>query len=339
MEGWNLDNNDGCFRPIAAFRNRLKSPHYGLIAARSNHFLYAYSEQKLNPVISKRPHRIGEGLVHFSLLRKVGIKMLLAKNCFTKDNLKTRKTIKLGTLYEYRKIESAQIVDKDEGKYSFFLKFDGTVEIERRWFSLIFQSIIGIGDDVRHPRIPGAMSAFVHNLEIVDSNEQTIRVRNSSASIHREALNGFIFCMSQVRKLRDAVGIFPDYDDCWYMTASKAHDLGVALSLLLRDQIISGRHSDNHIVDPHISLENLSIHCRHEAVNYLNREIHISDTTVFTVDHFMHKIWNMAFVKPPSFLPEKEYRFSFTIVAGDKILIPTVDSVILNAEQLASWAL
>ncbi|MNG33334.1 hypothetical protein D3C84_1195590 [compost metagenome] len=72
---------------------------------------------------------------------------------------------------------------------------------------------------------------------------------------------------------------------------------------------------------------------------YLSREIHISDASVFTADHFMRKIWDMAFVKPPSFLIEKEYRFSFTIVAEDKILIPTVDNVILNAEHLVDWAL
>jgi hypothetical protein len=265
--------------------------------------------------------------------------MLLAKNCFTKDNLKTRKTIKLGTLYEYRKIESPQIVDDGEGKYSFLLKFDGTVEIERRWFSLIFQGAIGFGDDEDYPLIPGAMRTVIHELHMVDSNEQIIRVRNSSASIHREALNGFIFCMSQVRKLRDAVGLFPDYDDCWYMTATKAHDLGKALSELLWDRIIFGRNSGNHIVDPHISLENLSINWRHEPVSYLNREVHISDTSVFTSDHFMRKVSDMAFVKPPTFLAEKEYRFSFTIVAGDQILIPTVENVILNAEQLVDWAI
>ncbi|MBI6945731.1 hypothetical protein [Pseudomonas koreensis] len=265
--------------------------------------------------------------------------MLLAKNCFAKDNLKTRKTIKLGTLYEYRKIESAQIVDNGEGKYSFLLKFDGIVEIERHWFSLMFQGAIGLGNDEHYPRIPGAMSAAIHNLETVGGNEQIIRVRNSSASVHREALNGFIFCMSQVRKMKDAVGLFPDYDDCWYMTAAKAHNLGVELSTLLRDRIFSGRESGNHVVDPSIPLANLSIHCRHEPVSYLGREIHISDTSVFTVGHFMQKIWDMSFVNPPSFLKEKEYRFSFTIVVGDKILIPIVDNVILSAEKLADWVL
>ncbi|UZE19926.1 hypothetical protein LOY70_10095 [Pseudomonas sp. B21-054] len=265
--------------------------------------------------------------------------MLLAKNCFTKDNLKTRKTIKLGTLYEYRKIESTQIVDSGEGTYSFLLKFDGIVEIERRWFSLMFQGAVNIGGDEHHPQIPGAMNAIIHELELYGVDEKFIRVRNSSASIHREALNEFIFCMSRVRKLRDAVGLFPEYDDCWYMTATKAHDLGQTLSALLRDRIVSGRQSGNHIVDPDISLVDLSIHCRHELVSYLGREIHISDASAFTADHFMRKIWDMAFVKPASFSPEQEYRFSFTIVAGDKILIPIVDNVILSAEQLVSWAL
>lgn len=108
-------------------------------------------------------------------LRKVGIEMLLAKNCFTKDNLKT---IKLGTLYEYREIESAQIVDKGEGKYSFLLKFDGVVEIERRWFNLMFQRMIKLGDDEHLPRIPGAFSGLINHLETVGGNEQIIKVRN-----------------------------------------------------------------------------------------------------------------------------------------------------------------
>lgn len=135
--------------------------------------------------------------------------MLLAKNCFIKDNLKTRKTIKLGTLYEYRKIESAQIVDSGEGKYSFLLKFDGIVEIERPWFNLMFQGAIGLGDDEHHPRIPGAMSAAIHNLEMVGGNEHIIRVRNSSTSVHREALNGFIFACPKLGRCETLWDYFP----------------------------------------------------------------------------------------------------------------------------------
>ncbi|UXV17253.1 hypothetical protein N4P55_15215 [Pseudomonas fluorescens] len=263
--------------------------------------------------------------------------MLLAKSCFKKDNLKTRKTIKLGTLYEYRKIESPQIVDQDEGKYSFQLSFDGTVEVERRWFNLMFQGAIALGDDMHYPQIPGSMSAAVHNLEVVGRNDQTIKVRNSNVSIRREALNGFIFCMSHVRKQRNARGIFPDYDDCWYMAALKAQDLGVAISRLLRDRIVSGRHSGNHVIDPQVPLDDLAIYCRHELVTYLDREMHVSDSSALTVDYLMRKMSDMAFIKPPAFSLEKEYRFSFTIVAADKFILPMVDYVILEAEQLVSW--
>lgn len=269
--------------------------------------------------------------------------MLLAKNCYAKDNLKTGKTIKLGTLFEYRETESAQIVDDGEGRHSFILNLDGVVEIDPQWFNLIFQGLICLGDHKHHPQILGSMTAHINKLEIVNScalnkhNEQVVIVKDSSASIHREALNGFIFCMSRVRKMRDAVGLFPDYDDCWYMTASKAHSLGIALSKLLRERIIAGRQSGDHIVASHVSLDNLSIYCRHEPVSYFNREVHISDATEFTADHFMQKISDMAFVKPPSFSTEKEYRFSFTIVANGFVVTPAVDYVILDAEQLVDW--
>lgn len=143
--------------------------------------------------------------------------------------------------------------------------------------------------------------------------------------------------MSLVRKMRDAKEIFPDYDDCWYMTASKAEGLAIILSSLLRERIMSGRNSDNHIVDPAIPLENLSVHCRHDAVLYLDREVHISNTGALTVEQFMHKIRDMAFTKPLSFAREKEFRFSFTILAGNRILTPIVDNVILDGEELTDW--
>ena len=263
--------------------------------------------------------------------------MLLAKNCFKKDNLKSRKTIKLGTLYEYRKIESAQIVDKDEGKYSFLLKFDGEVQLDRRLFGLLFQGIIGLDGDDLLPAIPGGMSAQIVTLDMCEFASDFVTVKDSSAIVHRDAPNSFIFCMSEVRKLRDAVGLFPDYDDCWYMNATSAQLLAGVLARLLRSRIISGRASGDHIIDPNFKSDDLSVYCRHQLVYYLDRSVHISGNSEFTSGHFIKTMRDMAFVKPPSFSKEKEYRYSFTIVVGDKIFVPLVDNVILNAEMLVDW--
>jgi hypothetical protein len=263
--------------------------------------------------------------------------VLLAKSCFSKDNIKTRNTLKLGTLFEYRKIESAQIVDNDEGKYIFNLKFDGVVDIERQWFNLIFQGIINLGGD-EHPRILGGMSARIDTINMIGSDERTIKIRDSAATIQREALNCFIFCTSLVRKTRDAIGIFPDYDDCWYIGANKAHQLGVTLSSLLHKKILAARASGHHLVDGNVPLDDLRVYCRHELVAYLPRETHISDTSKFSTEDFMLKVRDMAFVKPPSFSHELEYRYSFTIVAGGNILLPLSDNVILAADQIADWA-
>lgn len=264
--------------------------------------------------------------------------MLLVKNCFKKDNLISRKTIKLGTLFEYRKIESAQIVDSDEGKYTFHLKFDGTVDLEKKWFNLIFQGIISLGGEENYPRVLGSMTAHIDKLNMVGGDSRNIKVKDSAATVHREAFNCFIFCMSQIRKTTEANGMFPDYDDSWYLSATKAEALGAALSVHLRERILAGRRSGAHIVSPAVSLENLRIYCRHEPVSYIPRETHITGSGSFSADDFMMKIRDMALVKPPSFQHEKEYRFSFTIVAGDLILMPTVDNIILPAEDIAALA-
>lgn len=264
--------------------------------------------------------------------------MLLAKSCFKKDNIKTRKTIKLGTLYEYRKTESTQILDADEGKYTFHLNLDGIVEVESRWFNTIFQGIIGIGRHDHNPMIIGPMQANIKKIHIVSQTTQGIKVKDSAATIHREALNCFIFCISLVRKTHDAFGLFPNYDDYWYLNSNMAEDLAVELSTLLHGEILKRRKDGRHIVNPDISLENLNVYCRHEAVAYIPREIHINSSNTFTTEDFISKISDMSFVKPPSFSHEKEYRFSFTIVADNKILPPIQDMVILNAEDVAKWA-
>lgn len=46
--------------------------------------------------------------------------MYLVKSCYQRDNIKNRKTIKIGTLTEYRDTEDEQIADRHEGHINLF---------------------------------------------------------------------------------------------------------------------------------------------------------------------------------------------------------------------------
>lgn len=270
--------------------------------------------------------------------------MLLAKSCFKKDNLKARKTIRLGSLYEYRETESKQIADSSEGKISFKLKFDGKVEVDRKWFNTITENSVRLSlpgdDDFEVVRFPGSLEAYFEKLQIDSISKDTNKVVliDSSAIINREALNSFIFCISHVRKMRDSVGIFADYDDCWYMMASMKDNFARKLGRLLLKKIKEEHQKGNFIIPKETNMSDLKVHVEHGSVSYVPREIHINNDSDFTLDDFMSNMYSMAFIKPPTpFSKEKEYRFLFTIISEGNTIVPRVNSLIIDAEPLLEF--
>lgn len=255
--------------------------------------------------------------------------MYLVKSCYGKDHILRRRTIKLGTLYEYREIESEQIVDPEEGTFRFKLSLDNEVEVPKRWANAMFSGAVGFGGEAA-PML-GAVSAHLDRVHIVSNNEHSIVFGQCKASIERQAPNSFIYCMSAVRRVDHANGIFPDYDSSWAITRSKAGDLAAALARNLRETLLSLEQGGNSALPEGIAVSELQICCRHELVNYVPRDLHIQVHGAVSVDDFMQSIRDMSFVKPPSYAHELEYRFSFTLVRDDLIIQPMVKNIILPA--------
>ena len=262
--------------------------------------------------------------------------MLLAKSCMQDFNIKNG-TIKLGTLHEYRETEVLHIADKEEGFLKFHLKFDGIVEITSEWFNTLSGNTISIGDG--KPIIfPGRTNARFGILDIVNNENGIVTLRNSNATIQRQALNGFVFCMSSVRKTKDCVNIFPEYDDYWYTPRMWAPRFGFMLGGLLRNAIIEHHKSGNPIVSEDLSIDDFSVNVHMDLVSYTPREIHITNSNKIELDEFMRKMSNIAFIKPPvPFEKEREYRFNYTIVSNNRIIEPTIKSIILDSTLLQQF--
>lgn len=259
--------------------------------------------------------------------------MLLAKSCMKDYNIK-HGTIKLGTLHEYKTTELKHIADPQEGYLKFKLKFDGTVEVEPKWFNALAGRAIQIGHEAPI-RYPGKTNAQFKIMNIVRADAGKIILKNSEAIIERESLNGFVYCMSQVRKTRDCKNIFPEYDDYWFISEIKAMQFGVTLGGILRNAIIAGRASGKHLVPESMSIENFSVNIEMGLVQYIPREIHVSDGETFKLDDFMNKMASIAFIKPPiPFAKEREYRFNYTIISDNKIIEPSVKYTILDSTPL-----
>lgn len=258
--------------------------------------------------------------------------MLLAKSCEKQFNIKNG-TLMLGTLNEYRETEDEQIGDKGEGKIQFNLQFDGDVTISKQWFNTLQPGGWQIGD-VKPIYFPGYTTAHFHHVEIVDRDEHTVTLRNSSATIWREAPNCFVFCMSEIKKTHECIGIFPKYDDYWYVNSLNAKSFGVMIGRTLFDKIKSGRDSANHVIPANVDISNLKIHMRHELVKYTDRDLHVTNETAFTLDALTDHLRDMAFLKPVRFKKEREYRFHYTILSNNKIIQPLFKQLVISSEHL-----
>lgn len=269
--------------------------------------------------------------------------MILAKSCFAKDNIFERGTVRLGSLHEYRETEQEQIADKDEGKYEFSIFFfEGTV-LKRTWVNALFYPLMRLsmpGEKVA-PRahIEGPCSAAVHSFlwKAWSSDGEDITIKSAATTIRREAVNGLIFCMSLVDHESEAKGIFPDYDDCWYLPIAMVDDFAQKLTKALIKRIVEGRINGNHLIPEHYDIEKLNVNCEYGLVHYIPRNIFIKSQAQIKAEEIIYLTENMHFVKPPCFEREKEFRFSFRISIDGKTVLPLSNSAILDASEFKSW--
>lgn len=259
--------------------------------------------------------------------------MLLAKSCHEKDHIKSRKTIKVGTLYEYQTTEIEQIADRHEGEITFLLNFDGRVEIDLDWFSAVFHGNMNFGEK-KSLIINGISKTHTHRLIITSTNKNTVIVQDSSATITRESLNCFVFCMSEIRKTSDCHGMFPEYDSYWYLMASRAQIFARKLGEMLLEQIKENHNKGLYVLPPETDMTDIKILVDFRKVTYTPREIHFQKESTFSLNEFMEIINDMVFIKPEKYSHEKELRFHYVIVSHGKIIQPIIKNIILSADRL-----
>lgn len=247
-------------------------------------------------------------------------------------------TIKLGTLHEYRETELQHIADKEEGYLRFHLRFDGLVEVTSEWFNTLSGNGVAIGSG--QPIIfPGHTSSYYEKIHFVRRTGNIITLKDSIATIERQALNGFVFCMSSVRKTKDCIDIFPEYNDYWYIPQLRAANFGFRLGGLLRDAIIEHHIIGNPITEE-LSIDDFFVSVTMDLVTYTSREIHITNDNKIELEEFKRKMWDIAFIKPlVPFEKEREYRFNYTVVSNNQVIVPTVKSIILDSTILQQFVI
>lgn len=262
--------------------------------------------------------------------------MRLAKSCNTKYHIKNG-TLKLGTLHEYRLTEDKQIADAEEGVRRFNIYFKGPVKIPNVWLNTLFGGTFGFGNGEIH-RFPGPVRSKVISLRQNYTTDVFTELGDSLAIVTRETHNCFIFCMSDVPTREEAIGIFPTYDDCWFISKEQIETFGMEVSHLLREAIASGREAGNHIIPEKIDIERLIIGVEYGNVSYDSRDIGIGNNNLFCLDQLHKLLQDIEFTKPPTpFQKEKEFRFKFLLISNDQIVPPLVNSIVLSSDRLLKF--
>lgn len=260
--------------------------------------------------------------------------MYLGKSCSSQFHVKKSGTLRVGTLYEYRHIESPQIVDGGEGVFEIDLQIKGPVAVECKWFNVINSGIVQFGRDEDSPRYLGSFSAAVHDLDMAGFDGDKVLLNYYSASIRRESLNGFIFCMSLCGTKSELESIFPDYDAYWFIHKDMHLEFGRAVALGIIRKIIESHKAGDFIVDRSIDIDDFSVHVTAEPVIYVDRHVFIDGTSSISVEEFLSKMRRMHYIKPLNFNQEREFRFHFRIVSKGREFLPVVKNIIIDAGEV-----
>ena len=89
--------------------------------------------------------------------------MFLVKSCSQRYNIPNSKTVKIGTLHEYRETESLQILDKEEGF------FDILFDIKDKYIETDLFNFLNYSHNSH-------LSAYVKKLHFKDNYDNYIRV-------------------------------------------------------------------------------------------------------------------------------------------------------------------
>ncbi|EHU2405688.1 hypothetical protein LN098_003617 [Acinetobacter baumannii] len=243
--------------------------------------------------------------------------MFLVKSCTRKYNVCNSKTLKIGTLHEYRETESEQIADKEEGFFNIFFDIkDKFIDVD------LFNHLNNVhNSDLR---------AYVENLHIKYQQDKYIRI-DYRAKYNWVNNNRFIFCISKLNDHEDSKTIFPDYDDYWYVSYFKRERFIEAMEKALLDEIIKKLKSGDQIFQKPIDdPNNLTVKSHYQDILYSDRDLYLDNHNIDSMQSDLIDIFkNIKYLKPERYNKEYEFRIVFDFYEEGVLLHPIVKSIII----------
>lgn len=243
--------------------------------------------------------------------------MFLVKSCEKKYNVSQCKTLRIGTLLEYRETESSQIVDKEEGYFELFFDLnDKFIDID------LFNHLNNDHNS--------NFEANVETLAIGGTSGNSIHV-TYHAYYNWSNRNRFIFCISKLDNHESSKTIFPDYDDYWFVSIFKKElfikALENALFKEVKDKLANGEVIFNKYIE---DISKLSIKSHYQEILYKDRDLYLDNDNIDAMHPELMEIFkNIKFIKPDSYKNEYEFRIVFDFYEENLLLNPIIKSIII----------
>ncbi len=249
--------------------------------------------------------------------------MYLVKSCFKRDNIRKRKTIKVGTLTEYRDTEEQQIADKEEGMID--LSFDLNH----------FHMPLPLFNDLN--RIFHSQSSFKLKEVKLQPNplfKNYMYAEKYHGTTSLIKFNRYIFCISELDKPDLCKNIFEKYDDYWYFPKDRTKLFGDSLASSILDEISKRVRSGEEIFTTNDITHPLEIRWYCNKIWYTPRKIFIDNAKLYKeCNDIVYWLREGHMVKPDDFQHEKEVRFIFDIYSNGGLLQPLNKPLFVSAEK------
>lgn len=243
--------------------------------------------------------------------------MFLVKSCKKKDNAFISDKVKIGTLQEYRKTESLQILDAYEGHFNITANLKNQI-MSRNLFH-----------HIQYYHNSDSSIGF-RNFSISDYDADYVKV-SFQADFNWINYNRFIFCITKIENHEESTTIFPDYDDYWYISFFKKNRLISLLESSLLNEVKRLLQEGTKIFNKDdINLEKLSVKGYSQDIIYSERKLHLDNDNFSIQSKVLLDLFNnIKFIKPANFKKEKEMRIVFDFYENNTILFPCIDRILI----------
>ncbi|MEG3111230.1 hypothetical protein SC127_10885 [Pantoea sp. T14] len=254
--------------------------------------------------------------------------MYIVKSCHSGFNPLNGRTIRIGSIDEYRQTEIEEIADEGEATFGFTVDLKNA-DIPMALFEAL-QSGAGMLNDTEI-----TMWSGMRQSSVIKGGMHIGQMKSRHLWHGRNCL---AFCMSRLNAHEEASTLFESYDDYWYFEESCLEQIGELIrqqveSKLRQDMLESGNPKSLS------RLEKFTCQLKVQQVIYSTRHVEISNfNPEARSPGFLDKLFNnYRYLKPQQFSHEKEIRFLFECFDDGELIFPEFKSLIIDATPVVKF--